>query len=229
MFSGKSSIKFIVFSGIDNAGKSTQIEILIKHLKGVEVKPIYLWSRGGYVGPFNFVKTVLRRILGKKIIPGGRTEQRARALARPGIRRLWLMLAIIDLLFVYGIYIRFLKIAGRTVVADRYLADTWIDFKLNFPTVPFDQWCSWRLLEKISPRPDRLFLLWLPVDESVRRGRLKKEPFPDSPDVLQKRLMFYETFAAKNGWMTIDCRLPIDTIAQKISQSLNKTYGHRVQ
>lgn len=228
MHSGKRSIKFIVFSGIDNAGKSTQIEILIKQLKYAGGKPIYLWSRGGYVGPFNFIKTILRRILGKKIIPGGRTEQRSRALARPGIRHLWLTLALIDLIFVYGIYIRFLKTIGRIVVADRYLADTWIDFKLNFPTVPFDQWPLWRFLEIIAPRPDWVFLLWLPIAESVRRGRLKNEPFPDAPDVLQKRLVLYEMFATKNALPIIDCRLPVDTIAQKILKSININYDHRL-
>jgi hypothetical protein len=46
----------------------------------------------------------------------------------------------------------------------------------------------------------------LPVDESIRRSKLKNEPFPDSKEVLESRLSIYKAsdfFKGKN-WMIIN-------------------------
>jgi hypothetical protein len=49
-------------------------------------------------------------------------------------------------------------------------------------------------------------LFLLPVDESIRRSKLKNEPFPDSKEVLESRLSVYKTsdlFKGKN-WIIIN-------------------------
>ncbi len=218
--------KLIVFSGIDNAGKSTQINCLMQRLRVRGFRPVYFWSRGGYTGPFNLLKSALRKIFGKKIIPSGRTADRQRAMQRSLVARLWLWLAICDLILVYGIYFRYLIWRGKTIIADRYLFDTWIDFTLNFPMIHFDQWFLWRFLQIILPRPTQLFLLLIPVDESIQRGKLKNEPFPDSPEILEKRLCFYQQYSETKDTVTFDCLAPIESIEQKIWFTLfteNKT------
>ena len=46
----------IVFSGLDGAGKSTQIELLKFYFKNSGVPVISFWSRGGYTAGMEFVK-----------------------------------------------------------------------------------------------------------------------------------------------------------------------------
>jgi len=43
----------IAFSGIDGAGKSTQLEFLQNYFAGMQRKAVYLWTRGGYTPGIN--------------------------------------------------------------------------------------------------------------------------------------------------------------------------------
>lgn len=215
--------RLIAFSGIDGAGKSTQINLIIDKMNSQGVMPVYLWSRGGYTGPFNALKSLARKVLGKKAIPSGRTEQRSQMFRKAWVRNVWLTLAIIDLIFVYGIYIRLLKLRGYFVIADRYLWDTWIDFTLNFPGVRIDQWALWKLLVRVAPVPDFSFVLLVPVEESLRRSKLKDEPFPDSEETLLKRHTLYRELSKKTDFSEIECLESIDAIHQQILSELKFT------
>lgn len=211
----------ITFSGLDGAGKSTQIARLTETLAINGQKPVYLWTRGGYTPIFHILKIVFRKILGRKALPSGRTEARTKAFRKGWVRTLWLTLAMLDLLLVYGIYVRWLKLTGRTVIADRYLDDTWIDFTLNFPGVGFDHWLLWKLLELLTPKPDYAFILFIPVEESLRRSKLKDEPYPDSEEVLRQRLEHYTNLMSLDGNLRgIDCTRPLDTIADEIAATV---------
>lgn len=212
--------RIIAFSGIDGAGKSTQIDLIIQYLKDRGQNPVYRWTRGGYTGPFNALKALLRRVLRGKLPPSGRNEQRERVFEKPLVRDLWLYAAMFDLMVIYGIYFRILKLSGRIVIADRYLWDTWIDFRLNFPDVKMDQWFMWKTLVWITPVPDMSFLLLIPVEESLRRSKMKNEPFPDSKEVLQKRLALYKELSSSHDWHVLDCMQPIKTINDDIKMEI---------
>jgi dTMP kinase len=211
--------RLIAFSGIDGAGKSTQIDLLFRSLRERGKRPVYLWTRGGYTGPFNALKTLLRRIIGRKLPPSGRNDKRDKAFKKKWVQNLWLILAMLDLMLVYGIYVRISRFFGRVVIADRYLWDTWIDFRLNFPDVDIDQWILWKILVWISPKPDAAFLLLIPVEECLHRSKLKNEPFPDSEDVLQRRLIFYRKLSHRLH--ILDGLKPVDVIHKEIKNCLN--------
>lgn len=212
--------QLITFSGIDGAGKSTQIVLVIKYLRNSGQRPIHFWTRGGYTGPFDALKALLRRCLGRKLPPSGRNEQREEVFKKVWVRDLWLYAAILDLMLIYGIYFRVLTLLGRVVVADRYLWDTWIDFRLNFPEANIDRWFMWKMLVWVTPLPDKSFFLFIPVKESLRRSKLKNEPFPDSEDVLQRRLALYKELSSFNNWHVLDCLQPVSTIHRGIKMQI---------
>jgi dTMP kinase len=212
----------ITFSGLDGAGKSTQIDLLMDHLRQQGRRPRYLWTRGGYTPGFERLKAWGRRTPGRAVPPSGHTPQRTRAFSRGWVRRLWLTLALLDLLWVYGVQVRWWLWRGQTVVCDRYLGDTRVDFRLNFPQEHVERWWLWRALAWVTPRPDVAFVLLVPVAESVRRSDNKGEPFRDSPEVLAQRLAQYRALAAEHDdWHVLDGRRPISELAAEILTALN--------
>jgi thymidylate kinase len=196
----------IVFSGIDCAGKSTQINLLKNKITDQGIIVSCIWSRGGYTPGFEFIKKILRSILGKKSIPSGKGGKRDKVMSNTLVSNLWLMVAMFDLLILYAVIIRVNSFLGNVVICDRYLGDTFIDFSLNFPSSNFEKMWLWKLLVTISPKPDIGFLFTLPVEESIYRSKLKNEPFPDSKEVLVRRLEIYTASKLFNdsNWVKID-------------------------
>jgi dTMP kinase len=215
----------IVFSGLDGAGKSTQIELLLGWLRQEGGNPVYLWSRGGYTPLFEGLKTVLRRLPGRTAPPSGQSPERAQAFSKGWVRRLWLVLALLDLLWVYGVQVRWWRGWGRSLLCDRYLWDTLIDFRLNFPQEQVEQWWLWRVLVWATPQPDAAFLLLIPVEESVRRSDIKGEPFRDPPEVLERRRGQYQALAEERCFLMLDGRRPRGDLALEIRQAISLCEG----
>ena len=218
----------IVFSGVDGAGKSTQIDLLKKQITGRRLSVSSVWSRGGYTPGFELLKKSVRIVLGKKSISSGRNEKRDKAMSNSLVSRLWLMIAMLDLLVLYAVIVRIKSFLGRVVICDRYLGDTFIDFSLNFPSSNFENMWLWRFLVAISPEPDVSFLFILPVEESMRRSKQKNEPFPDSKEAVEQRLEIYVTSKLFNGqnWVKIDGLDSIDSSANLIKDKVLSVLNH---
>lgn len=199
------SRRFWAFSGLDGAGKSTQIDLLIDALNSAGGHGCRVWARGGYTPGFSALKKWARALR----LPGipqvaGRTPERRRGL-RPGrLRKAWLTLAIIDLALYYGVWVRFLRARGWNVIADRYIVDTEIDFLLSFPEERILEWRLWRALRRFAPQADRHFVMLIPVEESLRRSTLKKEPFPDDEATLALRLRHYQQAVVQSDALQLD-------------------------
>ena len=214
----------IAFSGLDGAGKSTQISLLIDFYKIKKTKSLMLWSRGGYTPGMEFFKKTLRK-LNSSSIPKERGESTKRdaSFSNKYIRKTWLTLSILDLLFYYTIYIRIIEFFGIVVICDRYLFDTLLDFKRNFPQENVQKWLIWRLLMNVSATPKKHFILTISVKESQYRSTLKNEPFPDSKETLKFRLDEYLKYGNNNKFVVeINCEKSKELIHQQIINCLGK-------
>ena len=186
---------FIVFSGLDGSGKSTQIELLKDYYKDMKKPVLVFWSRGGYTPGFIFFKSFLRFIAGNKLPKSGNSEKRDKAIANTNIQRLWLNIAMLDLIFYYSIYLRIQSFfLGKIVICDRYIYDTYIDFKLNFPNQEIERWILWKILNILSLKPSKHYIALISVKESQKRSKQKGEPFPDTAETLVNRLLYYEKY-----------------------------------
>ena len=212
----------LTFGGLDGAGKSTHINLLVDWLESHGCKVDRLWARGGYTPGFELIKRFLRNLLGKRLPAPGKTVSREKKLARLWVAKLWLTIAIIDLILFWGVFLRFQRFKGHIIVCDRYLDDTRLDFKQNFPHVDFEEMFIWQLLEWMIPRPDVSFLLWVSVNESIERGLLKNEPFPDDSKTLEWRLSSYmdQKQFSSNKYLKIECSDDLGIINKKITQEV---------
>lgn len=211
----------IVLSGPDGAGKSTQSRMLVSRLRSFGQTPVYLWTRGGYTPNFRALKELLRRLTwGRVLPPPGHSEQREQILARSWLQKVWLLISILDLLWVYALQVRWWQWRGRPVICDRYYWDTWVDFHLNYPQTEFESWWLWRLLVALAPKPQAVFLLMVPLAEATRRGYVKGDPSPEKVETAARRMTEYESLAQSDGWTVLDGRAPIDELARIIQSQL---------
>ncbi len=218
----------IALSGIDGAGKSTQLELLKDHFRRQGVSTIYLWSRGGYTTLFNTIKDVCRRIAGKNLPVSGVSDQREQMLRKGWIQKCWLSLAILELMRVYGIQVRWWRLRGRTVLCDRYLWDTLLDFKIAFPDVQVEKWLLWKMLVRITPSPGAAFLLMIPLKESEQRCQIKYEPFPDTPGRRAQRYVLYQELSKLGHWHIVDASRPVDDVfAGIVAEVCKKEVGSK--
>ncbi|MCB7320088.1 dTMP kinase [Lacrimispora sp. 210928-DFI.3.58] len=208
----------ISFSGIDCSGKSTQIELLCKELerKGKNYKVV--WSRGGYTPGIEFVK---------KIIRGGRETSKEKHLAHsakvnenPMKRKILFLGSLMDLWLFYSIGLRLMGI-GRTIICDRYIWDTYIDFKMKYPEYDFEKGVWWKLTLKTMVKPRPALCLFIPAEESMYRSTLKEEPFPEKIEVRQERINWYMKELKNNRWdYVIDATSSIDTVFSVIKERM---------
>jgi len=216
----------ITFSGTDGAGKSTQIQLLQLSFQQSGKKVICLWARGGYTPGFELLKRIIRSLFKSRLAKPGSNNLRTQQLSNPLLAKTWLFIATLDLIIYWCLYIRVLQLFSIVVICDRYTKDTLLDFRHNFPDIPFERSFFWRLLLRIIPNPDISFLLWVPVSESLRRSALKNEPFPDDKETLDWRLNAYLTNSLfpVNQYFILDCTLSVDTLASYIHDKVHQAF-----
>ena len=208
-------------SGIDSSGKTTQIIKTVNYYSNRGKKVKVTWSRGGYTLLFNIFKKTLRKITYNMIPNPGESPDRDKIFNKKWLRTIWLYLALIDMILLYGIYYRILGRLGYVTIADRYIWDTYIDFKLKFINENFEEKLMWKILVKLSPTPYLSLILTIPVEESLLRSSLKNEPFSETINQRKKRLGLYQDLIKEGKWdYIIDGLRPIDEVWSNIRNKL---------
>ncbi len=216
----------VTFSGMDGAGKTTQINKLICKIENHNKHVSYIWARGGYTPGFELLKKIIRKVFGKSVPKSGYSIDRKKIISKPFVSWIWLNIAILDMAILYGIIVRLKLLFGYTVICDRYIHDTALDFKLNFPNMNFENMFVWKLLNFVACRPDKSFLFLIPVEISMQRSLQKDEPFPDSKEILQSRLKSYNdnNLFCQDKYFVIDGTKNIE----EVESIINKVIGMNI-
>lgn len=210
----------IAISGIDCAGKSTQIELLRRHFERRGRAVEALWYRPGYSPALDGARALIRRLRPGALPTADRPGARARAFARPGVAEAWIAAALADTLVQYAVRVRALLALGRVVLCDRYLEDAALDFELRFPRLAGLSRRGVRALRLIAPIPDAAFLLTLDRDEMARRMAEKSEPFEDPPEVREARYRAYLEIASAGKLIPIDAGASEGQVHRRILEAL---------
>jgi thymidylate kinase len=211
----------ISFSGIDGAGKSTQIELVKDHFDKQGIKYIMIWGRGGWTPGLELIKNIVRT--DKKLDKDGRENYRISVHANPRKKKLLLIGAILDLYFYFGIYYRYLNIRGIEVICDRYIWDTYIDFKVNYSMFNFEKWIIWKMLLVFIPYPSKSIILVISTEESTQRCKSKIDDYTESEEIRKYKIDLYYDMINKKKWTHVinGCQT-IDKIFSDIKEALIK-------
>jgi thymidylate kinase len=199
----KSRTKFLSFSGIDGAGKSTQIKALCVRLKedGLRVQLISFWDDVARL-------TVLREATGHSIFKGdkgvgtpsapiNRRDKNVTSWLMTGVR---LFLYFIDAISVRLVVKKALRSGADLVIFDRYIYDEFANLSLRNPAIR----AYVRLIVKFVPKPDICYLL----DADPAKARARKPEYP--LEFLHTNRQTYLALSDLVGGMTMIPPMPIE-------------------
>lgn len=231
----------VTFSGVDCAGKSTQIKRLEEYFVSQGKTCKVFWYRPGYSKEMQQCKALVResyrffqratdflakRILGRSLratageVPVASNE---RGDAESALRLpppLWLTTAFIDTALQWGVALRALNRKYDVVICDRYFEDAKLDIAFKFPQYVFAE-SLFNPIRYAIPRPDASILLWLPFETVCKRLEEKCEPFPDPPRVRILRYRAYEFLIEEGKYSVIDSSSSIEETHRRILNALN--------
>jgi dTMP kinase len=200
--------RFIVFEGIEGAGKTTQLEILAGRLRDRGMDPLRTREPGG---------TDLGRQLREYLL--GKREERPEPLIEA-------FLMVSDRADHIHRLVRPALHAGRIVLCDRH-ADATLAYQGGGSGVNEDTLTTLNRIATGGLRPDLIILLDLPPggsgDRLDSRGAGERDRFESEPDAFFTRVRDkYLELAEREPerWLVLDARRPVEALADEIETAV---------
>jgi len=206
--------KLISFSGIDGAGKGTQIEALRAHLieAGLRVRLIPFWDEVARL-------TGLREVTGHTLFKGDKgvgspdrpINRRDKNVQSWPMSQVRLGLYLLDTLSLRAVVRRAERSGADVVICDRYAFDELANLDLNTRHAR----AYARTILKIAPKPDIAFLL----DADPIQARARKPEYP--VEFLQKSRTAYLALSKLAG-MTVIPAAAISNVTHNVLQCTDR-------
>jgi len=219
ILSARKKNMLVSFSGIDGTGKTTQIHKLVNRFKGMMIPAQYgrcLWSPK--------VSYPLMGIL--FVLKGWRRKDYRKSRI---LRKVWNYIVILDFLYIYLYKIKVHLLIGKTVFCDRYSYDL-------IATLMHDGLYNERaskILLKLAPQPDIVFMLDIPADVSDSRKDDTQEGLDNRKvegGALEYLEIMRENFMAISKSLDIpliDATKGIDEIHEELFNKSFETYKNK--
>ncbi|HEY1985628.1 MAG TPA: thymidylate kinase [Terracidiphilus sp.] len=200
---------FVSFSGIDGAGKSTQIDALSSRLQkeGLRVRNIRFWDDVARLKG-------IRETSGHKIFKGDKgvgspeapIERRDKNVQSGFMTAVRLFLYSVDAISMRLAVRRALRSDADFIIFDRYTYDELANLNLRNPLVRL----FIRVIMKIVPRPDVSYLL----DADPLQARARKPEYP--LEFLYTNRQRYMNLCALLGGITVIPPNPVPEVARQV-------------
>lgn len=217
----------ITFSGVDGAGKTTQLELLAAELRARGAAVHTRWYRPGYSPTMDAMRAAVRRVRPAVLPSADQPRARERIFRRTGIQEAWLAAAHIDMFAQYALAVRHELRGGGVVLLDRYLDDSELDLQLRFPDRARLISRSRSAMRALCPRPDLALLFMVPWDIMVRRQAAKNEPFPDHEKARRARFAAYQRLASSGRYHVVDAERTVEAVAADVHRAVDRVVAQR--
>jgi thymidylate kinase/glycosyltransferase involved in cell wall biosynthesis len=217
----------VVLSGVDGAGKSTQIQLLVDGLRERGLRVETLWCRWDplVVKPaIKLLGTLSRRgggapstngaasaagggVRGSSSMVARRRLIRARLLSNPVFAKVWKGLMVIDYGLPLSVRVRRARRGSDVLLLDRYWYDVMVDYSFGRDLADPP-----RVLTALLPQPDGMVILDVDEDAALRRKT-------DTPDrlYLTERRRLYRAAADRWGARIVDATRPAPAVFADIA------------
>ncbi len=202
---------FVSFSGIDGAGKSTQIENLRAHMKdaGLRVELVTFWDDVARL-------THLREVSGHTLFKGEKgvgspekpINRRDKNVQSWGMTLVRYFLYFVDAVSLRLVVKRALRSGAEFIIFDRYAYDELANLNLRNPFAR----AYVRLIMMFVPKPNVSYIL----DADPVQARARKPEYP--LEFLHKSRASYMALSELVGGMTIVPPMPVKDVAQHVLQ-----------
>lgn len=214
----------VSFSGIDGAGKTTQITLLENYCKAHGIHYTKKWSKARGTPGVMFLKNLVRR--DKGMDTQGQLEYRDQVYKTGWKRKLLLNVSLLDLCWYWGIYFRVLRKKYPLLILDRYIWDTYVEVSTEFGIDNLKDRFLWKLVKTVAMKPDKSIILTIPAEESLRRDTLKGEITTDSLEFKKNKIAIYQMLMDKNCWNVIlDATASVEQTFTNICRALGLQEG----
>ena len=191
----------VSFSGIDSAGKTTQINLLMDYFEKHNIKSKKIWSKARGTPGVLFVKQLIRRDRG--FDDAKKLEYRKEVYKNPRKERLLYIASMLDLCWYWGIYYRILNLLNKYVICDRYVWDTFVEINSDFAGINIEKSILWKIVRAIVPKPKVSFVFVVPAEVSLSRDYEKNAAGVETIEVKSKKIELYLKCIEKKCWTNV--------------------------
>jgi thymidylate kinase len=211
----------ISFSGLDGAGKSTQIENLRAYLEalGYATCPLAFWDDVVVLSRYRegFVHKVYNSEIGVGA-PGRPVQRRDKNVRKWYLTAMRHALYFLDAVNLRRVIARARRTSADFVIMDRYIYDELANLPLSNPWTR----AYVRLVQALVPRPDLAYLL----DADPETAHQRKPEYP--VDFMRECRAAYHRLAAMLGTMTLIPPLPLEEAKRAVEAAVRKLAGLEV-
>lgn len=210
-------VHVVAFSGVDGAGKSSQVARLVEGLRGAGVDPVVFWMPLGHSRLQRRLSTTARRILragprsGAGPQPNG-DRAKAIRLRRPFLTAAWTTLIASNHALTYRRVVAQARRQGHSVVLfDRYALDALAQMRYYYGD---GRWYALHrlLLTRFAPRAEHAYLL--DVDPETALARKQEQ---HTLEQLRRQRELLRAEASGLGVEILEGGLPAEILAARIA------------
>ena len=191
----------VSFSGIDSAGKTTQIQMLLDACNKSGVRTKQVWSKARGTPGVIWLKELVRK--DKHMDSDEKTEYRNAIFQNQKKQRLLYIASMLDLCWYWGIYYRILGAKYDYLICDRYLWDTYVEIKQDFSYIDIDNSILWRIVKCVAPSPKYSFVFIIPAEVSLERDKQKNAAGIETIDRKKKKIATYMKCVKAGNWSNV--------------------------
>lgn len=211
----------VSFSGIDSAGKTTQIERLCDYCNLHGIKYIKKWSKARGTPGVVFLKELVR--MDKHMNSENKKDHRSEVFHNPRKQKLLYAASMIDLCLYWGLYYRYKSLFCKYFICDRYLWDTYVEMKHDFFSIDIDHSILWEIVKAVAPKPKVSFVFVISAELSLARDNQKDAAGIEDIDRKKSKIAIYMDLVRMGCWTNVmDGTKSRDELHQNVLKAVKK-------